>query len=281
MSGINVFADENAGKFVFRYKFQKDDELKWEVTNQVNQLTTTRSASDNIETRSISTKIWKVREVDSNGTAILEYSLGDVDMKSYSSLRKEESRFNSKSDEKPAAEYLGVAEMIGVPIAHLTINIRGDVINRSQIAKITASTQFGETTEENRITIPFPDDAIGVGDTWVHPREIVIPKPNGTVKKVAVRERYTLEKIQHGIATFDFKTIVITPLYDDKETDWELRNKVRTEGTIQFDIEKGQAIFQQYGMKKSILNALQDGKTSATYQSRFTEKIIRDEPESE
>ena len=280
MIAILAAADDGATeKYVFRYKFRPGDVLRWEVTAQVGQLTTNGDHRDNTETFSVTTKNWKVLTVDPDGTAVLEYSFPDITMRSRSSSENMDLKYDSKTDEKPPVEFLDVAELVGVPIAHLTINAQGEVIKRSQKAKVAATMQFSETAEENRITIPMPEHAVGVGDAWDYSREIIIPLPNGTFKKVSVRERYTLEKVQHGIATFDFKTHVITPLYDDKDTDWALRTKIR-DGKIQFDMIEGRSISQKYDVKKTLLNFMQGGHGSASYQSRFEEKFLRNEPET-
>ena len=264
---------ETSGKHTFRYKFREGDTLQWEVIAQIDQLTSRSGQQDKTETRSTSTKLWKVLEVDAAGTAVLEYSIADVDMKSVSSLANAERSYNSKTDEKPPVEYLDVAELIGTPIAHFTINAQGEVIKRVQKAKTAATMQFAETAEENRITIPMPEHAVGVGDFWDYSREITLPKPNGTVKKIDVRERYTLKRIQNGVATFDFKTTVLTPLYDDKDSEWELRTKIRN-GEIQFDMIHGRSILQRYDTKKTAINVMAIGRGSAAYESRFTEKYI-------
>ncbi len=267
--------DGESEKYVFRYKFSPGDVLQWEVVSKIDQMTSKSGQKDNTETRCVSTKNWTVLEVDASGTAVLEYSIRDVDMQCSSSLEKAELKYNSRTDEKPPVQYLDVAELIGKPIAHFTINSQGEIMERSQKAKVAATMQFLETAEENRITIPMPEYAVGVGDGWDYPREIMIPQPNGTVKKVAVRERYTLEKVQNGIATFEFKTYVMTPLYDDKDTEWALRTKIRN-GRIQFDMVEGRSISQQYDMKRTAIDVQRIRNGSATYQSRFTEKYLRD-----
>ena len=277
MAGHVTANDGDSTKHVFRYKFRPGDTLQWEVTAKVGQLTTHGQYRENIDSLSVSTKNWNVLEVDADGTALLEYSIRDIEMKSLSSQDHVERKYNSKTDKEPPVEFLDMAELIGVPIAHLTINAQGEVVKRSQKAKIAATMQFSETAEENRITIPFPEHAIGVGDAWDYSREIIIPQANGTVKKVSVRERYTLEKIQNDIATFDFKTHVITPIHDDKETDWALRTKIR-EGKIQFEMIDGRSISQEYNMKKTVLNLDSLARGSATYQSRFVEKYFREQP---
>ena len=279
MAGYANADGGHSEKYVFRYKFRPGDVLQWEVIAQVEQLTTQGSYRENVNTVSVSTKTWNVLEVNADGTALLEYGIRDIEMRSLSSQDKVEHKYNSKTDEKPPVEYLDVAELVGVPIAHLTINTRGEVVNRSQKAKIAATMQFGETAEENRITIPFPEHAIGVGDAWDYSREIMIPQPNGTVKKISVRERYTFEKIQNGIATFEFKTVPITPIYDDKETDWAMRTKIRN-GKIEFDMQEGRSVSQEYNVKKTALSLDSLIRGSATYQSRFTEKYLREQPES-
>ncbi|MCL2117473.1 MAG: hypothetical protein FWH27_03495 [Planctomycetaceae bacterium] len=270
--------DGDSEKYVFRYKFQPGEVLQWEVTAQVSQLTTFGSNRDNSETLSITTKNWKVLDVDANGTAILEYRFPDVSMSSRSSSEGIDRKYDSKTDTKPPVEFLDVAELVNEPIAHFTINTKGEILKRTQKAKVAATMQFAETAEENRITIPMPEHAISVGDAWDYAREISIPQPNGTVKKVSVRERYKLEKVQNGVATFDFKTHIITPLHDDKDTDWALRTKIRN-GKIQFDMIEGRSISQQYDVKKTVMGIFHGGHGSASYQSRFVEKNLRNEPE--
>ena len=267
-------------KHLFRYQFQPGAVLQWEVTARIGQLTTHGANRDNSETLSIMTKNWKVLEVDTAGTAILEYSFPKVAMNSLSSSEGVPKKYNSETDEQSPDEFRDVAELVGEPIAHFTINAQGEMLKRSQKAKIAATMQFAETAEENRITIPMPEHAIGVGDAWDYRREIIIPQPDGTVKKVAVRERYTLVKVQNDIATFDFKTYVLTPLYDDKDTDWALRTKIR-DGLIQFDMIEGRSILQQYDVKKNLRNFMTGGHGSASYQSRFVEKYLRNEPDHE
>jgi hypothetical protein len=269
----NKAATNNSEKHVFRYKFRENEILKWEVVSKIDQLTNKAGQRDETETRSVSTKIWKVIELKADGTAILEYSIADVDMRCSSSLAEVERTYNSKTDEKPPLEYLDVARLIGTPIAHFTINPQGEIIKRVQKADVAVTVQFSETAEENRITIPMPEHAIVIGDAWDYSREIVVPKSNGTVKRISVCERYTLEKIQNGVAYFDFKTIVLTPLYDDKDTEWDLRTKIRN-GKIQFDMFEGRSISQQYDTKKTAINVQEFGRGSATYQSRFTEKCL-------
>lgn len=268
--------DTDSEKHVFRYKFREGDILKWEVASSIDQMTLKASQKDTTQTRSVSTKIWTVLEVDANGTAVLEYRIADVDMLCHSSFENAGRSYNSKTDEEPPPEYMHIAELVGEPIAHFTINAQGEIVKRVQKAKRAVTMQFAETAEENRITIPMPEYAIGVGDTWDFRREIMLPKPNGTVKKVDVRERYTLEKMQNGVATFDFKTYVITPLHDDRDAEWDLRTKIRN-GKIQFDMIEGRSISQRYDVKKTAANVTQIGNASSTYESRFTEKYIRDE----
>ncbi|MDR1491503.1 MAG: hypothetical protein LBT05_02095 [Planctomycetaceae bacterium] len=265
------FAEENtAEKYLFRYKFCVGDVLKWNVVSQINMLTTKSGEREFTETYSGSTKVWKVLEVDENGTAILEYSISDVDMKNKTSLGAEEKTYNSKTDDKPAPEFHDVAEAIGKPLAHFTINTRGELLKKVRKFK------YADSAEENRITIPTPENPIALGESWDYPKEIMLPQKDGTVKKIAIRERYTLKSVKNQIATFDFKTIVLTPLTDDRESQMQILAKIKN-GTIQFDMKNGCSIRQQLDVDRSVVNPPQMRQGSVTYKSRFIEKYLREE----
>ena len=164
VSSLAVADDANTDKYVFRYKFQPGDVLQWEVTAQISQLTSHTGNRNNTETLTITTKNWNVLDVVPDGTTILEYSFPDIAIRSLSSSDGVELNYNSKTDAAPPVEFLDVAELVGEPIAHLTINPQGEIVKRSQKAKVAATIQLAEAAEENRITIPMPEHAVGVGD---------------------------------------------------------------------------------------------------------------------
>ncbi|MDR1384843.1 MAG: hypothetical protein LBJ67_13495 [Planctomycetaceae bacterium] len=265
------FAEENAGeKYLLRYKFHVGDMLKWHVTSQINMLTTKSGEREFTETYSGSTKVWKVLEVDADGTATLEYSISDANLKNKASLEAEEKTYNSKADEKPLPEFHDVAEALGKPLAVFTINGRGEMLKKVRKFK------YADSAEENRITIPMPENPIAVGESWDYPKEIMLPQKDGTVKKIAIRERYTLTRVKNQVATFDFKTIVLTPLTDDRESQMRILAKIKN-GVIQFDIENGCSIWQRLDVDRSVVNPPQMTQGSVTYKSCFIEKYLREE----
>jgi len=269
-TAVGVAEENSAEKYLFRYKFHVGDVMKWNVVSQVNMLTTNSGDRELTETYSGSTKVWKVLEVDDNGTAILEYSISDADLKNKASLNAEEKTYNSKTGEKPLPEFHGVAEAIGKPLAHFTINTRGELLKKVQ------KFQYSDSAEENRITIPMPENPIAVGESWDYPTEIMLPQKNGTVKKIAIRERYTLKSVQNKVATFDFKTIVLTPLTDDRESQMRILAKIKN-GTIQFDMENGCSLRQQFDVDRSVVAPPLMRQGSVMYKSRFIEKYLREE----
>jgi len=266
-----------AEKYVFRYKFHVGDVMKWNVVQQVNMLTSLSSDQVKTETYSSSTKVWKVLSVDENGTAVLEYSVEDADLWNKSSDSKLEKRFNSKSDEKPFPDFIDVARSLNKPLAHFTINAKGEVLKKVQ------KSEYAATTEENKITIPMPEHSVAVGESWDFPEVITLPQPDGTVKKISTRQKYTLQKIENGIATIDFKTDVTTPLHNDRESQLALITKIKN-GVIHFDVISGCSIWQQFDIASNVIGGLTAGPqvaNSISYKSRFTEKYLRDDPGAE
>jgi len=269
--------DTPAEKYTFRYKFHVGDVMKWNVIQQVNMVTSLSSDRVKSETYSSSTKVWKVLSVDENGTAVLEYSVEDADLWNKSSDGAIEKRFNSKSDEKPLPDFIDVARSLNKPLAHFTINAKGEVLKKVQ------KTEYAAATEENKVTIPMPERPVVVGESWDFPEVITLPQPDGTVKKISTRQRYTLQKIENGIATIDFKTIVTTPLQNDRESQLALIAKIKN-GVIQFDVISGCSISQQFDIDRSVIGGMPSGPhvaNSISYKSRFTEKYLRDDPGAE
>lgn len=272
--------ESEGDEYLLRYHFRKGDVLKWDVVQQIDMKTQIATQQNTTQTYSRSTKVWTVIDVDDKGTATFEYSVEDAEMNNKAvtktstpvndepAIQEEEAYFNSKEqDEEPNPRFLELISSLKIPLAHMTINSRGELLKKVQKAPYAAA------AEENRIAIPMPEKPVKVGDSWDAPNDIIIPENNGTVRKIAAKQRFTLEKIQNGIATIRFKTIRLAPVVSAKDK-MKMIDK-EPSGIIYFDIKAGCNIEQQSDMNQNILNWTEGTASSASYQSRFTEKYLK------
>jgi len=281
-----AFADSEdeatAGKkYLLRYQFRPGDVLKWDVTQQIEMKTQVSSQQTVANTYSRSTKVWTVIDVAEDGTAVLEYSVQDAEINNKvmtrnpaaidePTVKEEESSYDSKNNngETPDSSFDEVRKSIGIPLAHMTIDNRGTLLKKVQKAPYAAA------AEENRITIPMPENPITEGESWDAPSDIVVSQHNGTVRKIVAKQRFTLEKVQNGIATIKFKTILLTPI-DSQKMKMQLIDK-QPAGTVRFDIDAGCNLEQQSDVNESVTNWAEGSPSGATYQSRFVEKYCGD-----
>ncbi len=116
-----------------------------------------------------------------------EYRILSVDM-AQKVGDKDEFKYNSQTDAEAPSIFKKVAETINQPLGVVTINPRGQVLDRDNESK---NPQLGM----GDLTIPLPEEAIAVGSEWSVPRDMRVKLDNGTQKTIKVRELYTLEKV--------------------------------------------------------------------------------------
>jgi hypothetical protein len=127
--------------------------------------------------------------------------------------------------------------------------------------------EYDGSVSENRIVIPLPDDAVGIGSSWSEIKQIDLPQANRTVKKIRFRHEFTLDKIQSGLATIKFAAIVLTSL-SPKEESQLIEHFSR--GTMELDLEAGHFIRQQATIDKLVVG-FQEAADSIRYLCRITE----------
>jgi hypothetical protein len=85
----------------------------------------------------------------------------------------------------------------------------GRILSRNDLKK-----QFNPGIGD--LTIPFPNQPVKPGNTWSIPEELPITLDTGTIKKVSIRQRYKLDKVEAGVATISVETQILTPVNDPK-----------------------------------------------------------------
>ncbi len=252
-------------KFLLRYHFKKGDTIRWNVRHALNNSLSVSGKREIIETSSLSTKVWTVLDVDKDGTATFEYKVDDVNMKSLKTdylQEREIEQYNSRKDTLIPAGFLPLEGTIGVPLAHLTISTRGEMIKKKALRFYT------DANQENRIAVPLPEKTIAIGESWTVDLPLEIKKPNGMIeKRISAQQQFTLESVKTGVARIRFVTQVLTILTPKEESQIIGRY---TRGHLDLDIDAGYVIRQETTVERSVVG-FQGPADSVDYKSRQTE----------
>ncbi len=257
-------AQKPAETFTLRYRFQPGETIRWEVSHRNKVRTTVSGVTQLAESASDSVKVWRVEEVKPDGSAVFSYSVEHVRMRQILSGR-EEVQFDSDSDTEAPIGFEQVAAAVGKPISIVTLNNRGEVLNRKRELQTTPVENQGD------ITLPLPEKPIAVGDQWSQPHEVQVRTEAGGMKAIRTRQRFTLESIRHGVATIHVQTTVLTPI-DDPAIEAQL-TQCAASGEVRFDLEAGRVLSQQMDTDKRVVG-FRGEASSLHYQTRFAEKLL-------
>jgi hypothetical protein len=245
--------------FDLRYKFQAGETFRTKVTHLVTVETKIQGTSETAKTRSVSTKLWKILSVDQQGNVTFANSVEAVDMWQKMSGRAEVN-YNSATDAKPPAEYEHVANNIGKSLSTITIDKHGKILTRD---KTLFNSGIGD------LTVPLPTTPVKLGQSWHVPEDILLRMQDKTMKTIKARQRFTLQKVETGIATIDVKTEILTPVTDPKIQS-QLVQKMQ-HGTIKFDIDAGRIRSKQMDLDETVIGF--SGTDSVMqYLARLTEE---------
>jgi hypothetical protein len=263
-SELDKAKDKLAPTYTLAYKLAPGDEVRTKVVHLVTVETKIKGATQTAKTRTVSTKLWRIREINEQGHIIFEHVVEHVDMWNSVSGRPEV-RFDSTSTEKPPPGYETVAESVGKVLATVTMDQHGRVIARTN-AQPLFNPGIGE------LSIPFPNTPVKVGTTWSIPDEIKMKLEDGTVKKVQTKQVYKLVKVaDDGLATIDVDTQVLTPVSDPK-VQAELVQRLQ-HGTIKFDLNTGRLYHKQMDMDEEVFG-FNGAESHMQYLARLTEQPL-------
>ena len=260
-------AQPDAEKHVLRYKFEAGETIRWDVRHQVKILTTVAGTTQNAATDSRSVKKWEVSEVTPEGQFKFVHSVESVVM-THRLTGREEQTYDSLNDKTPPPGFEDAAQNVGVPLATITMDARGEVIKRDDNRPRPGG-------YEGPITMPLPEEAVYPGYEWKIPHLISIPLRDRTIKKIKTQQRFNVESIENGVATIRVETLILTPV-NDPVIEAQLVQR-ETRGVVKFDIEQGRVIEQSSEMEKRVIGHI--GETSAMhYTMQFEENLRNGEP---
>ena len=250
-------------KYRLQYKFTAGETFRLKVTHLVTVETKVKGVTETAQTRSVSTKTWKIASVEPQGNITFSYQVESASMWQQLSGRQEV-RYDSTKDEAPPPEYKHVAESVGKPLATVTISRWGRIVDRKD-----AHAQFNPGIGE--LTIPLAEEPVAVGQQWATDSELLVRLPDLQVKRIKTRQLYTLEKVETGVATIAVQTEVLTPVSDPRVQSQIVQRIKR--GQVKFDLDAGRVLRQQMDIDETVIGF--NGPDSIMkYLSRLSEDAL-------
>ena len=114
---------------------------------------------------------------------------------------------------------------------------------------------------------------MAIGSSWSVPREFRVRTEAGEIKTIKIRELFTLEKVQTGVAFLKVRSEPLTPINEESvraQVVQQLSN-----GTIRFDIDNGRMLSKQLDWDETVVG-FQGANSLMEYRARFTERLIDD-----
>ncbi len=260
---VPSLAADDAAKYELRYKFAPGEVVMTEVVHRANVRTTIQGTTQTAETRSCSTKLWKIESVDDHGAATFTHLVDNIEMWQKATGRQE-IRYNSQTDETPPPGYEEVANSVGVPLSVVTMDPRGAILNREIAHK-------GAMNVSTQITMPLPSEPIAIGESWSTPIEVDVTLQDGSHKKVQTRQKFTLESVTDGVAHIAVDSQVLTPI-SDPSIEAQLVQRMSS-GWVKFSLDAGRVVAQELELDKHIVG-FNGPASSMHYVTRFTETLL-------
>ncbi len=258
---------QNKQKVLLQYKFHPGEEIRWNVEHVATTKAQISGKNETTSSRTESTKLWKVSSVDSIGNITFVHSVESS--KLWQKIGDDEAiAFDSTSTDEVPDEFFGTSEMIGKPLAVITITPSGKVVDRkSSIEKI----DFGI----GDICTPMPENPIPIGHRWYVPTEFTANDEDGRRLQLKARLHYQLTKIVEGKAYISFRTEVLTLIENDKIRS-QLLQKL-TDGYIAFDMQTGRMANKEIEWNETV-QEYAGPDSFLQYNGKMTEQIVADEP---
>ncbi|MCG8651104.1 MAG: hypothetical protein MI861_14800 [Pirellulales bacterium] len=256
-------SESEAEKYLLRYDLKVGEKLHYEVTHVAKTRTSLAGSEEVSQVHTVSQRHWDVTHADDENFTF-NHVLDAVEMMQQQG-DEEEVRWDSREEGDPPVAFERVAEQIGDVISTLTVNHRGQETGRDKNRGTEAELGMGT------LTLALPDEPIAVGQSWSVPREVRTRKENGEVKRIKIRELYTLTKVKTGVATISIRSQPLTPIYDQS-----IRGQVvqqLSNGEIRFDIDAGRMLSKQLSWDEEVIG-FRGHNSAMEYRARLTERLV-------
>ena len=260
---ILLAADDAKQTYLLRYALNAGEQLHYEVTHVAKTKTRVNGTEEITQSHTVSNRHWDVKKNES-GAMTFDHVIDGVQMTQQKD-DDDELRWSSDSGEEAPRMFSRVAEKIGETLSTVTVNGQGQETDREDFGGSKASLGMGS------LTLALPEQAIKLGDSWAVPRELNTKTDEGLIKKIKIRELYTLEKVKTGVATISIRSEPLTPIEQESvkaQVVQQLSN-----GEIRFDIDNGRMLSKQLDWDETVVG-FQGPTSMMEYRAQMTEKLI-------
>lgn len=254
-----VAPDAN-GKYLFRYHFSNGETIRWKAEHRAKIVTSVQGSTQTAETVTISTKAWRVVETLPGGETKFQHVVESIDMRQKLTGRQEVS-YNSETDTDVPPIFADAAKQIGVPLSEVTIDVRGNIVARSEKS-------LGKT-----MTVVLPDVPLAIGEVWTLPMDFAVNDTNGVPKSLKGRRKLTLEKVEGNLATLKYDTQILSPLNDPAVEAQLILEHIEQSGSVAFDLGTGRIVAQISGLDREVFG-FQGPESKLHYVTQYTETLV-------
>lgn len=265
IAGSNVPANlaDADGKYLLRYRFGTGETVRWQVEHTAKIITSVQGSTQTAETVTLSRKAWQVVETRPGGETRFVHAVEAINMKQKLTGRQE-TTYDSEVDKDIPPMFADAAKQVGVPLAEVVIDSRGQVLKREDKQKRP------EGSPTNTITLVLPDKALAIGESWTSPFEMKATDADGNQKSIQARHKLTLEKVEGDVAVLRNETQILSPI-----TDPTIEAQVvqaEQAGHVRFDLRRGRIVSQESDLDKEVFG-FQGPESKLHYTARFRETL--------
>ncbi len=250
--------------FLMRYQFEPGEEIRWNVEHTATTNAQISGKHETTSSRTQSRKLWTITDVDSKGNFTFDHSVEWMSL--WQQIGDDEpTAFDSLSSEPAPEAFHAAVQMIGKPLAVVTITPSGKVVDRNTKVE---QLDFGI----GDICTPMPEKAVGIGYRWYVPTTYTATDDNGRRLQLKARLHYQLTKVVDGKAYISFRTEILTPIENDKIKS-QLLQKLN-DGFLVFDIDRGRMVKKEIEWNEKV-QEYAGPDSFLQYTGKMTETIVR------
>ncbi len=250
-------------KYELNYKIKEGDKIRWSVEHTASTRTKISDTAEETSSRSVSIKSWTVDRVDTVGNMTFVHAIESVKMW-HQIGENDPVSFDSRNVDDVPLEYESVVDKVGRPLATITINAHGQVLDRKTNLK---SAKFGA----GDITIPLPKNPIAIGHQWYVPSNLSATDKSGRRLQLKSRIHYTLSNVKGQNAFISFRTEVLTPIESEKVRSQIMQQM--TKGYLVFDMERGLPTRKEVEWDEKV-HGYEGPNSFLSYAGKLSEKLL-------
>lgn len=242
-----------------RYQFERGQYVHYEVDSRSTIVLTARNTTQTLDESKRTRKHYRVVAVDEGGSAVLEPVIDKVLMR----VQTDDHEPVIYDSENPAPKLPKAFDNVNDRIGKATLRVRFS--QTGHVEKVLAAETAESATDDEEANAAFlvalPEDAIEPGATWDddYTIKVEVDAQLRVKQEIKIRRRYSLDKIEDGIAHITFRTYPLWNGRDPHVLGQLIAQKLV--GRIRFDIERGFVLESQSVSEGQVINAF--GPTSS------------------